>query len=377
MLFSRLTPLHERFQRAISHGGSASEWLFAALALLAAVVASVILARITQGILVRIARRTSVEWDDRALQRMRGPLRLGWAAIGFHVALGFLSLPAGATSVAVALVRGAVMIAVFWGLLRATDIAGDAITTSSWASDSAGSRALVPIGVRVTKVVIVALALVALLASLGYPVASLVAGLGVGGLAVALAAQKTFENVFGAFTIGVDQPLREGEFVRVGDVLGTVEAIGLRSTRIRTLDRTLVAIPNAELAGTRIENLTARDRMRLSCTLGLVYGTDRRTLQKILAGVERLLLEHPKIWSENVVVRFKELGASSLDIEVMAWFETADWSEFQLIRQEMLMGFMDVVERAGSSFAFPTRTLHVVEENAERPARAQEEHARN
>lgn len=336
-----------------------------------------LLAKITRALLGRLTRRTSNEWDDRALERLSGPLRLAWTAVCFHVALSFLALPTSAERAAVDLVGAAVMLAVFWGLLRAIDIAGDAISRSAWASTSAGSRALIPIGARVTKVVIVALALVALLASLGYPVASLVAGLGVGGLAVALAAQKTFENVFGAFTIGVDQPLREGEFVRVGDVLGTVEAIGLRSTRIRTLDRTLVAIPNAELASSRIENLTARDRMRLSCTVGLVYGTNAAALRRVLDGIETLLLEHPKIWPDNVVVRFKELGASSLDIEVMAWFETSDWSEFQLIRQQMLIGFMDIVERAGSSFAFPTRTLHLVGADSQPVPVVDAAHARN
>lgn len=358
-------------------GMGLSDWFFVAVAVAGASISAILLAKLTRGLLGRLTRRTSTKWDDRALDRLSGPLRLAWSAGCFHMALSFLVLPAGAERVAVDLARAAVMLSIFWGLLRAIDVAGDAISRSEWASTSAGSRALIPIGARVTKVVIVALAVVALLASLGYPVASLVAGLGVGGLAVALAAQKTFENVFGAFTIGVDQPLREGEFVRVADVLGTVEAIGLRSTRIRTLDRTLVAIPNSELASSRIENYTVRDRMRLSCTIGLVYGTNASALRRVLDGVERLLREHPKIWPDNVVVRFKELGASSLDIEVMAWFETADWTEFQLIRQQMLIGFMDIVERAGSSFAFPTRTLHIVGEASQPVSAADAVHARN
>jgi MscS family membrane protein len=174
------------------------------------------------------------------------------------------------------------LVVVFWSLLRTVDIAASAARRSDWAESYAGSRALVPLGARVLKVVIAALAAVALLAELGYPVASLVAGLGIGGVAIALAAQKTFENLFGAFTIGVDQPLREGDFVRIGDVLGTVEAIGLRSTRVRTLDRTLISIPNGKLAETQIESYTARDRMRLACEIGLVYGTSAAQMSKVL-----------------------------------------------------------------------------------------------
>jgi MscS family membrane protein len=204
------------------------------------------------------------------------------------------------------------------------------------------------------------LATVAIISELGYPVASLIAGLGIGGLALALASQKTVENLFGAFSIGVDQPLREGDFVKVEDfMMGTVEAIGLRSTRVRTLDRTIVTIPNGKLAEMRIESFAVRDRIRLACTLGLVYGTTASQMRLVVAGLEQTLREHPKIFSEGITVRFKELSPSSLDIEIMAWFTTADYAEFQLIRQDLLLAFMEIVEKAGTAFAFPTRTVHL------------------
>jgi MscS family membrane protein len=114
----------------------------------------------------------------------------------------------------------------------------------------------------------------------------------------------------------------------------------------------------------RLESYTARDRMRLACTVGLVYETTAAQMRQVLEGLEAVLRAHPKIWPDTVVVRFKELAASSLDIEVMACFQTPDWGEFQLIRQEVLLDFMAVVERAGTGFAFPTRTVHVA---ADRP----------
>jgi MscS family membrane protein len=110
----------------------------------------------------------------------------------------------------------------------------------------------------------------------------------------------------------------------------------------------------------RLESFTERDRLRLSTVIGVVYGTSAAQVREVLTGFERVLRAHPLIWPDAVVVRFREFAASSLDIEVMAWFRTADWSEFQRIREEILLQFMDVVERAGSSFAFPTRTVHVV-----------------
>jgi MscS family membrane protein len=209
-------------------------------------------------------------------------------------------------------------------------------------------------------VAVVAVGAVAALSRLGYPVAGLLAGLGLGGLAFALAAQKTVENLFGSLSLAVDAPFRVGDFVKVEDFVGTVEAIGLRSTRIRTLDRTVVAIPNGRLADMRLESFSARDRMRLACTVGLVYETSAAQMRQVLEGLEDALRRHPLIWPEAMVVRFKEFGASSLDIEVMAWFQTSSWPEFQLIRQEVLLQFMEVVEGAGTSFAFPTRTVHVV-----------------
>jgi len=256
-------------------------------------------------------------------------------------------------------IRAGYFIVFFWTLWRLIDVARSILSQSRWAHASSSSRALVPLASRVVKVLLLAVALVGLLSMLGYPVASLLAGLGLGGLALALAAQKTVENLFGAFSIGVDQPFREGDFVKVEDFVGTVERLGLRSTRFRTLDRTLISVPNGRLADMRLESFTARDRMRFATVIGLVYETSAQQMRTVLAGFERVLRAHPKIWPDAVTVRFQQFGASSLDIEIMAWFEVPEWKDFQAIRQEILLEFMDVVEQAGSGFAFPTRTIHV------------------
>jgi MscS family membrane protein len=207
------------------------------------------------------------------------------------------------------------------------------------------------------------------LGGLGLPVASLLAGLGIGGVALAFGAQKTVENLFGAVAIGVDQPLREGDLVRIeNDVQGTVETVGLRSTRIRTRDRTVVTLPNGRLADMRVETFAARDRCRLDATVRLVYSTTASQLREILAGFERVLREHPSIWPNDLVVRFLQFGASSLDIEVSAYFETRDWQTFRTWRQDILIAYMEIVENAGSSFAFPTQTVHLVNAPSARSA---------
>lgn len=336
-------------------------WQWAALPAFVALVVllGALVSRAIRSGIGRVVHSTSSEMDDLALQRLGAPLTLACAVALAGLLYPTLDLYPPAALGMRRLLRAGFFVAFFWGVLRFIDVARELAARTRWARTSASSRTLVPLGARVIKVAILAIASVAILSMLGYPVASLIAGLGIGGLALALAAQKTVENLFGAFSIGVDQPFREGDFVKVDDFVGTVEAIGLRSTRFRTLDRTIVTLPNGRLADMRLESFAVRDRLRLATVIGLVYSTTGGQLRQVLSGLERVLREHPKIWPDSVVVRFTGFAASSLDIQVMAWFTTSDWDEFQLIRQEMLLQFMTVVENSGTSFAFPTTTVHL------------------
>ena len=346
------------------------QWIAAPLLVLLAAMGGRLLGWITHAVVRRLASRTKTEWDDVLLDRLKRPVVVGWAVALVYFALPLLALYAPAQlAVQHALGAFAIVIAA-WASWRLVSVAASFASTTPWAASRPASKALVPLASRAASVAILALSVILVLSYLGFPVASLIAGLGVGGLALALAAQKTVENLFGAFSIGLDQPIREGDFVRVDDAVGTVEAIGLRSTRIRTLDRTVVSLPNGKLADMRLESSSARDRIRLACTIGLVYETSRAQMRTVLEGLERVLRDHPKIWPDAVVVRFSAFGASSLDIEIMAWFQTAEWSEFQEIRQEVLLSFMAVVEEAGSGFAFPTRTVHLVADARGAPADA-------
>ena len=336
-------------------------WQWAALPIVVIVAGALgrLLGHVASALLGRLARRTTSELDDVLLARLVGPITVACAAAVAAVLLPLLELTIGATTVAQRVIQSGMLFALFWALWRLVDVGREVTGRTRWARSTSASRTLLPLGARVSKVAVAAFAAVAMLSLLGYPVASLIAGLGIGGLAVALAAQKTVENLFGAFSIGVDRPFCEGDFVRVDDFVGTVEAIGLRSTRFRTLDRTLITLPNGRLADMRLESFSARDRIRLAVMIGLVYDTSGAQMRTILAGIEAVLRAHPKIWGDSMTVRFVGFGASSLDIQVMAWFDTSDWGQFQQIRQDVLLQFMDVVDGAGSSFAFPTTTVHV------------------
>jgi MscS family membrane protein len=176
---------------------------------------------------------------------------------------------------------------------------------------------------------------------------------------VALAAQKTIENLFGGVTLFADRPVRVGDFFRYGDQVGTVEEIGLRSTRVRTLDRTVVTIPNAQFSNMALENFAKRDRMRLWTMIGVRYETTPDQLRFLLARLREILLAHPRVTEDPARVRFVGFGAYSLDMEVFAYVDTPDWNEFLQVREDIYLLFVDAVKEAGTGFAFPSSTMYL------------------
>lgn len=349
-------------------------WLSLPVLLLLAWGGGAILGKVSRLFLTHLSKRTTASWDDDLVLRLAGPLTLLWTLMLVYAVAPWMHWSPKLLGRTQRIFHAGMILVVFWGIWRVIEVIRNLVVGSRVVKENSAASSLVPLMARVSKVMILVLAIVVLLSDLGYPVASIVAGLGIGGLAVALAARSTLENLFGAFSIAADRPFREGDFVKVEDFSGTVENIGLRSTRFRTLDRTLISMPNGKLADMRVESFAARDRIRFSCVLGLAYDTTAKAMREVITGFENLLRTHPQIWPDSVIVRFKELAQSSLDIEIMAWFQTQDYSEFQLIRQDMLLSFMEVVEKAGTCFAFPTRTVHLIAEKStasEEPDRVQ------
>ncbi|WP_437604086.1 mechanosensitive ion channel family protein [Sorangium sp. So ce590] len=343
------------------------QWLALPVLALAAWLVGAVLSFLLRALLRRLVVRTGSAIDDALLEGTRGPLTFAAALLAIAVALPWFGLYQPAEAFLDKVLRAGVFVAVFWFALCAIDAVGGRLLAAPATRDNPAARSLVPLMGRIAKVAIVIFGAIAVLSELGYPVTSLLAGLGIGGVALALAAQKTVENLFGSVSIGIDRPFQVGDFVRIDALLGTVESIGLRSTRIRTLDRTLVTIPNGKLADLQIESYTARDRMRLSCVLSLVHETTPEQLRAIIEGCERALRAHPHIWPDDVVVRFIGVAPSSLDVEVMAWFETRDFGQFRTMRQEVLITFLEIVGSAGSRLAHPTQTLHLAARDGERP----------
>lgn len=315
-------------------------------------------------VMTRLTRRTSSRWDDRVVDSLGPPFVLAVTVLVFAALCLFIDVNREAYRLVGTITRPLMTFAFIWAVWRLAAVSLAWLMSRSWVLANASARNLLDVGTNISRGLIIGFGTLAVLASAGLPVGTVLAGLGIGGLALAFGAQKTIENLFGSVALALDQPIRVGDFVKVHDFVGTVEDIGIRSTRIRTLDRTVVSIPNGKLADEQLESFELRDRMRLSTTLSLSYGTTRGQMEAVIAGVEGVLRDHPRIWPDALVVRFARLGESSLDIEVMAWFAVPKWSDFQLCRQQVLLGFVEVVERAGTRFAFPTRTVHVASDPA-------------
>jgi MscS family membrane protein len=195
--------------------------------------------------------------------------------------------------------------------------------------------------------------------TLGVPALSLLAGLGIGGIAVALAVRPTLENLIGGAILYIDKPVRVGDFCSFGDKTGTVENIGVRSTQLRAQDRTLISVPNAQFADMQIVNWAKCDQMLIQETVGVRYETTPDQLRYLLAKLREMLHAHPRIDNDTIRVRFSGYGDSSLNITIRVYAKTREWNDFHAIREDVLLRTCDVVNEAGSGFAFPSRTVYM------------------
>lgn len=335
------------------------QWIGLLACVVAAYVVGLLGSMVLLRVVARLTSRTQTTLDDRLLHAVSTPLTATLTITIFYLLTAFLFLPVPVRDGVGRISQGVVLIAITWLAMRISDVAALTIEERLTARGDTAAATIVPMGRRLVKVFLLAIALLSALQNLGFNITGLIAGLGIGGLAVALAAQSTFENFLGGVSVIADRPVQVGQFGRYGSWLGTIEAIGLRSTRIRTLDRTVVTIPNAAFASMEIENFAHRDRVRFHITIGLRYETSAEQLRHALVELKRLLASHARVDPDPARVRFVGFGASSLDVEIFCYVTTADWNEFLAIREDLLLRIMDVVEASGTGFAFPSHTVYL------------------
>jgi MscS family membrane protein len=289
--------------------------------------------------------------------RLTGPIRI----LIFALASWFISLLSRSVLVSAFWAYVASTLTVFgatWLCARFIDIVFE-LKQNQLVVTSSDKISMVELGRKLSKIMAVIVGALVIFYIAGINIAAVLTGLGIGGIAIAFAAQKTLENLFGGIMIISDQPIRVGDFCQAGEHIGTVENIGLRSTRIRTLKRTVVSVPNGQLAVMSLENFTMRDKIWFHHTLQLRYETTADQLRYVLAEIRKMLYEHSKVESDSARVRFIGFGNSSLNLEVFAYVLETAYESFLHIQEDLLLRIMDIVEASGSGFAFPSQTTYV------------------
>ena len=304
------------------------------------------------------ARRRG-QLDVAYWQSVSGPAWLLTGTLIHQVFASYLHLPLLARHYYFQITSIALIISATWIFWRVVQWSLHRVRYRSLARGRAGTASLVLLGERILKAVIFAAGVLAVLSNLGFNMSTALAGLGIGGIAIGFGAQKTIENLFGGVSVLGDEVFRVGDVCRFGDRTGVVEDIGLRSTRIRTDERTLLAIPNGTVATINLENLSRRDKILFKTNLGLRPETKADHLRFVVAEVRRLLYSHPKVETKTVRVRLTDITGSSLSVEVFSYILTRDFNEFAAIREDLLLRMLDVMKDSGGGLALPSQTLYL------------------
>jgi len=251
------------------------------------------------------------------------------------------------------------LITIFWTIIRSVDFIGFKLKNKALKTESKVDDQLIPFAIDIAKVLTIVLALVMILGNVfNVNVTALVTGLGIGGVAFALASKESLENLLGSFTIFFDKPFTVGDTVTLGGVTGTVEKVGFRSTRIRTFDKSVVTVPNKNIISAELDNLGARPVRRVKFNIGLTYDTSVENIKNIVDDIQKLIDEHP-MTNQDGKVRFLEFGPSSLDIMVLYYVDSPDWEVLIDAKQKINFDIIDIVNKYKCEFAFPSTSVYI------------------
>ncbi len=303
--------------------------------------------------------RRNAQFDVAKWRTVSAPVWLFVATAIHRILCEYLGMPLLQRHYYGQATRVAFIISVNWILWRVIRWFLRRVRMRALARGRSGTGSLMVLGERIIKAAVVIMAALAVLGSLGFNMSTALAGLGIGGIAIGFGAQQTIANLFGGLSVLGDEVIRVGDVCTFGDRTGTVEDIGLRSTRVRTDDRTLLAIPNGTVASINIENLSRRDKILFKTNARLRAETRPDHLRYVLAELRSMLYSHAKIDSRSVRVRLVDIQNNTPNIEVFAYILTQDFNEFAAVREDVLLRMLDVVEDAGTGLATPAQTLYL------------------
>lgn len=313
------------------------------------------------GVRERLAKKSNPQ-SFRGLylyENIHHPIAMIITALFLLSAIQILGLPEGFSKVLTVVIQASLAFSVIRLAYMAVDAAGHRFEVLAAKTSNTLDDQLAPLITRSLKILVVILGGLILLQNVGINVASLLAGLGLGGLALALAAQDTAANLFGSITIIIDRPFQIGDWVKVGDTEGHVEEIGLRSTRIRALTRSLITVPNAIMAKEKIENMGARTSRRCRHNIGVTYSTSPAKILEFMEHIRYVITQHPATIKEDITVTFNQFADSWLNVLVNFYVVAEDTPTELRYQQEILIQIMQIAEHDQVDFAFPSRTVYL------------------
>jgi MscS family membrane protein len=338
-------------------------WLGLLIAIPLVVLLASLLVRLLGKVMDPVAARLWGAAGANQSKRLAGPLRLLLLGI-LLVISGMYSRTALSRSLWNELGKVLIMFGITWLFMKIIGLLS-VITVSRLKKKQAYDQiALAGLVGRLSQITALIIGIFVVLHMAGVNLTAALTGLGIGGLAVAFAAQKTIENLFGGITITSDRPVRIGDACKIGDVVGEVVDIGLRSTRVRTADRTIITIPNAQLATSNLENYALRDKFLFHPVLSLTHQTTAGQMQTVLGNIRKLLDKHPDVESSTARVRFIAVRAGSFDVEIFAYVVGSDFNKYLAVQEELLLEMLGIVESAGTALALPTQVTHLISDRS-------------
>ena len=316
-----------------------------------------------RNITYKVVKKTTNQYDDEIFEALEKPVDYFFIVLGATFAKTVLILSQEIEGVVNHLLRSAFIILVFWGLVRILNHLTTHIHKITNRFGDKISNEVANFIVKSIRFFLVILAAIAVFQEWGYNVSGFLASLGLVGMALALAAKDTAANLFGSLVIFIDKPFRVGDWVKTPDVEGTIETIGIRSTKARTFAQGQVTVPNATLANSAILNWSRMGKRRIKMNVGLTYQTPGETVKKIVDDIKDMLTSHPDIDQELIHVYFTTFNSSSLDVFCYFFTKTTNWGEFLKVQEDTNLKIMDIVQKNGSSFAYPTQTLYLNNED--------------
>lgn len=304
-------------------------------------------------------KKTSNTYDDAILEAIKVPVDYLFILIGAKFAKEVLQLNTNIDSFIDHLLHSGFLLILFWALILILNHLANHIHKITNKFGDKISAEVANFVIKSIRFFIIIIAGIALLQEWGYNVSGFLASMGLIGMAFALAAKDTAANLFGSMVIFIDKPFKIGDWIMTPDVEGTIETIGIRSTKVRTFAQALVTVPNATLANSAILNWSRMGKRRIKMNIGITYDTPAKSIENIIKEIKEMLANNDNIHDDVIMVNFSEFAASSLNIFCYYFTKTTNWSEFLEVREETYLEIMKIIENNGSSFAFPTQTLHI------------------